>query len=173
MLRELLPNLKRVAYLSNPEISGSLLDATELRAAIKRIGIDILWLDARNGEEIERAFVEMNRKKVGGAIFATEDTFAKQIPRLSDLARKNRLPAVMGFAFAADAGLLASYGVDSASNYIRAAEYVDKILKGAKPGDLAISQPTKFELVLNRKTAKLLGITIPKTVLFRADRVIE
>ena len=173
LLREILPNLNRIAYLSNPDVSESLVDAAEMRAALKKIGVDILWLVARNSEDIDRAFVEMGRRKVHGVIFATENSLHLQVPKLAGLATKYRLPAAMGFPDAAEAGLLASYGSATTENSRHAAVYVDKILKGAKPGDLAIEQPRTFELVVNLKTAKALRIKIPASVLARADRVIE
>lgn len=173
VLREILPRLRRIAYLSNPEISESLIDKAEMQAALKRIGVDVLWLNARNTEEIERAFVELARQRVHGAIFATENTFSLQVQKLADLATKYKLPAAMGFPEAAEAGLLVSYGVKADNNSLHAANYVDKILKGAKPGGLPIEQPTKFELIINLRTAKALSIKIPESILFRADRVIE
>ena len=173
LLREILPRLNRIAYLSNPDIEGSLIDAKEMQVALRRIGVDVLWLNVRNAEEIDYAFAEMGRKKVRGAIFATEDSMHQQVQRLADLATRNRIPAAMGFTDAVEAGLLVCYAVNTAANYAHAAVYVDKILKGAKPADLPVEQPTRFELVVNLKTAKTLGITIPKTLLFRADRVIE
>ena len=173
LLREMVPHLNRVAYLSNPDVSESLVDKLEMRAALNRIGLDVLWLNARSSEEIDSAFNEMVRSNVHGVIFATENSLHLQVPKLVALATKYRLPAAMGFPDAAEAGLLASYGSSGTINSRQASVYVDKILKGAKPGDLAIEQPKTFELVVNLKTANALRIKIPTSVMVRADRVIE
>ena len=115
----------------------------------------------------------MTSARAGALTVLPSNMFVRERRRLVDLAAKNRLPAVYSGRAAVDAGGLMSYGPNIADNYRRAATYVDKILKGAKPGDLPIEQPTKFELVINLKTAKDLGLTIPQSVLARADEVIQ
>jgi putative ABC transport system substrate-binding protein len=131
------------------------------------------FVEARAPEDFERAFLDMTRARVGAVIVVVTAMFVQQRRRLVELAAKSRLPAVYGSRESVDAGGLMSYGPDLADSYHRAATYVDKILKGAKPGDLPVQQPEKFELVINLKTAKALGLTIPQSVLTRADRVIE
>lgn len=173
LLREILPGLGRVAYVSNPEIQGSLVDLKKMQAALKRIGVDAVLIDARNREEIGDAFIEMVRQKVHAAVFATEATFLPLIGKLGELTLKNKLPAAIGFPEATGAGFLVSYGPGLSESGRQVAVYVDKILKGAKASDLPMERPTRFELGLNLKTAKVLGLTIPQSILVRADRVIE
>jgi len=130
-------------------------------------------VEARGPAEIDRAFSDMTRASAGALTVLSTPMFSSERRRLVDLAAKNRLPTVYSFREHVDAGGLMSYGPDLADMFRRAATYVDKILKGAKPGDLPVEQPTKFELIINLKTAKALGLTIPQSVLGRADQVIQ
>jgi putative ABC transport system substrate-binding protein len=173
MLHSMVPKLSRVAALVNPSNSSHALILKSLQAAAQRTGVTILPLDARDPQEIENAFSQMARQKVG-ALIVTRDSFLnQQVRQIAELAAKNRLPAIAGLREYVEAGGLMSYGTNLTDQYRRAATYVDKILKGAKPADLPVEQPTKWELFINRKTAKALGLTIPQSLLISADKVIE
>ena len=148
-----------------------MLKAAEVAA--RALGVRLQFVEARGPENFGRAFSDMTRARAGALTVLTSNMFVTERRRLVDLAAKNRLPAVYNVREFIDAGGLMSYGPDLADLYRRAATYVDKILKGAKPGDLPVEQPTKFELVINVKTAKTLGLTIPQSVLGRADEVIR
>jgi putative ABC transport system substrate-binding protein len=130
-------------------------------------------VEARGPEDFDRAFSDMTRARAGALAVLATPVFDSERRRLVDLAAKNRLPTVYSYRSYVEAGGLMSYGPDLADSFRRAATYVDKILKGAKPGDLPVEQPTKFELVINLKTAKALGLTIPQSLLERADEVIQ
>jgi len=135
--------------------------------------MSVLVVEARDPADFDRAFLDMTKARADALTVLTSATLIGQRNRLVELAARNRLPAVYPWREAVDAGGLMSYGPDLADNYRRAATYVDKIVKGAKPGDLPVEQPTKFELVINLKTAKSLGLTIPQSVLVRADELIH
>ena len=141
--------------------------------AARALGVRLQVVEARGPADFDRAFSDMTRARAGALTVLGSNIFFKERRRLVDLATKNRLPAVYLSREYVDAGGLMSYGSNLADSFRRAATYVDKILKGAKPGDLPVEQPTKFELVINLKTAKTLGLTIPPSVLARADQVIE
>jgi putative ABC transport system substrate-binding protein len=132
-----------------------------------------IWATWRGPADFDRAFSDMTKARAGALTVLGSTMFGNERRRLVDLAAKNRLPAVYPWREFVDAGGLMAYGPNVADLYRRAATYVDKILKGAKPGDLPIEQPTKFELVINLKTAKALGLTIPPSLLQRADQVVE
>lgn len=127
----------------------------------------------RSATEYERAFSAMIRERANGVLVLSTPLFIAGAKRLAEFALTHKLPSLFGPTVHAEAGGLLSYGPDRADLWRRGAIYVDKILKGAKPADLPVQQPTKFELVINMKTAKALGLTIPQNVLFRADRIIE
>ena len=131
------------------------------------------FIEAQGPDEFARAFSDMTSARAGGLTVLPSARLLREHRRLVDLAAKNRLPAVYTSREFVDAGGLMAYGPDLADMFRRAATYVDKILKGAKPGDLPVEQPTKFDLVINLKTAKALGLTIPPSLLLRADQVIE
>ena len=173
LLREILPKLTRLAVLLN---EGSPVTANfrrELEAATRPLKISLQVVELGSSEEFAAAFSAMARERASAIFVINDPRFFAERQRIADLAIKYRLPSVLGAAEYVDAGGLISYAPSYPDLFRRAAVYVDKILKGAKPGDLPIEQPTKFELVINMKTAKALGVTIPKTVLFRAERVIE
>jgi len=173
LLREMVPKLSRVAVLWDPQVAGSTLSWKELQLPARQLGVQLHSLEVRSPNDLDKAFEDATRARAG-ALFVTGATVITQnLKRIAGLAAKSRLPSIFQWSEFADAGGLVAYGPDRADLYRRAATYVDKILKGAKPGDLPVEQPTKFELVINLKTAKALGITIPQSVLFRADRVIE
>jgi putative ABC transport system substrate-binding protein len=145
----------------------------EAEVAARALGVRLQFVEARGPADFDRAFSEMTRARASALTLLTSTMFISERRRLVDLAAKNRLPAVYPWREGVDAGGLMSYGPDFADLFRRAATYVDKILKGAKPGDLPIEQPTKFEFVINLKTAKALSLTIPPSLLLRADQVIE
>jgi putative ABC transport system substrate-binding protein len=170
-LKEASPGTSRVALISDPVNPASPIYRGVIGDASRKLGLQFVPYDAP--EEIEAAFQAMVRDRVNAVIVAHQPFTYRHLQRIVQLAAKYRLPAMYGVSEAVRAGGLMSYGVDEADVFRRAATYVDKILKGAKPGDLPVEQPTKFELVINRRTAKALGIVIPPALLQRADEVIE
>ncbi len=176
LLKQAVPGVSRVAVLWQPGSQGERMDRDMLQAAevaARALGVRPQFVEARGPENLDRAFSEMTRARAGALTALGSNLFLTERRRLLDLAAKNRLPAVYSSREFVDAGGLMSYGPDGADLFRRAATYVDRILKGAKPGDLPVEQPTKFELVINLKTAKALGLTIPQSVLGRADHVIQ
>jgi putative ABC transport system substrate-binding protein len=176
LLKQAVPGVSRVAALWQP---GGLPERTEkdflkeAEVAARALGVRLQFVEARGPADVDRAFSDMTRARAGALTVLPYSMFLNERRRLVDLAAKNRLPAVYGGREFVDAGGLMAYGPDLADSWRRAATYVDKILKGAKPADLPIEQPTKFELVINLKTAKALGLTIPPSLLGRADEVIQ
>ena len=173
MLLSVAPKLSRVAVLLNPGNQSNLLVLKSIQSAALKTSAEILPLEARTAPEIESAFSAMTQGKAGAVIVARDGFYINQTRQITELALKNRLPSISERAYYAEAGGLMSYGVNQGEQFRRAATYVDKIFKGAKPADLPVEQPTKFELVINRKTAKALGLTIPQALLISADKVIE
>jgi putative ABC transport system substrate-binding protein len=174
LLRDIVPKLSRVAFLARGGDTADGLQVTEVRYAGQRFGVQVQVLTLKGAEELEGAFSAMIRERVNALI--VQPFFIGALghgPRIAHLAAKTRLPTVSGLAQFADEGGLISYGPDVLEPTRRAAVFVDKILKGAKPADLPVEQPTKFEFVVNLKTAKQIGLTIPPNVLARADRVIR
>ena len=173
LLRELVPSLARVAVLYNPEDRNKESEYKESQEAASGLKLTLHAYEARSLIEIDRAYARMADDHAQALIiFADVLTVAYQ-KKLADLALENRLPAMFGFREFVDMGGLISYGSSLPGLWRRAASYVDKILRGASPGDLPIEQPTRFELVVNLKTAKTLGLEIPATLLVHADEVIE
>ena len=173
LLREILPKLSRVAVLWNPQGPGSPFYWKEIQLPARQLGIQLHSLEVRSPNDFDQAFEAATRARAGALFVAPDPVIVTNLRRIAGLAAKSRLPSIFHFPEFADAGGLVTYAADRADMFRRAATYVDKILKGAKPGDLPVDQATKFELVINMKTAKALGITIPQSVLVRADRVIE
>ena len=173
MLRSMVPKLSRVAVMLNPGNSSHTAALKSVQAAAQRAGIKIVPVEARTPQEIENAFSVMARENAGAVIVASDSFFIQQRRQIAELSAKYRLPSISARREYVEAGYLMSYGQNSADNFRRAATYVDKIFKGAKPGDLPVEQPTKFELFINGKTAKALGLTIPQALLISADKVIE
>jgi putative ABC transport system substrate-binding protein len=173
LLKETVPRVSRVAVLLNPtnRAGHSLLGEAKVAAQSLRVQLQIL--EARRPDEFQSVFAAMARERAGALLVFPDGMFLLQRTRITDFAAKSSLPAMYGRREFVDAGGLMSYASSLGYNLRRAAAYVDKILKGAKPGDLPIEQPTKFELVINLKTAKALGLTIPPSLLARADQVIE
>jgi len=175
-LMQAVPRVSRVAVLWLPGVLGERTDKDMLTGAdvaARALGVRLQFVEARGPADFDRAFSDMTRARAGALTVLPSNMFLREHRRLVDLAAKNRLPAVYTNREFVDAGGLMSYGANQADSFRRAATYVDKILKGAKPGDLPVEQPTKFELVINLKTAKALGLTIPQSVLGRADEVIQ
>jgi putative ABC transport system substrate-binding protein len=176
LLTQAVPGVSRVAVLWQPGGHDERTDKDILKAAevaARALGVQLQVVEARGPADFDRAFSDMTRARAGALTVLTGIMFLNERRRLVDLTARNRLPAVYGGRDFVHAGGLLSYGPNLADLYRRAATYVDKILKGAKPGDLPVEQPTKFELVINLKTAKALGLTIPPALLQRADQVIE
>jgi putative tryptophan/tyrosine transport system substrate-binding protein len=176
LLTEAVPGVSRAALLLKPDsmpdrARKERLEAAEVAARALKVRLQVI--EVGGPEDFARAFSDMTRARAGALYVLTTPVFEIERRRLVDLAAKNRLPTVYAFKGWAEDGGLMSYGPDIADLYRRAATYVAKILKGAKPADLAVEQPTKFELVINLKTAKALGLTIPQSLLQRADQVIE
>jgi putative tryptophan/tyrosine transport system substrate-binding protein len=173
MLQSMVPKLTRVAVLTNPDNASLKTFLKRVHAASKKIRISILAVDARTAQEIETGFSTITRQNAGAVIIAQEGFFNQQKRQIAELAAKHRLPTITGIREYPEAGGLMSYGQNLLEMSVRSAAYVDKIFKGAKPGDLPVEQPTKLELIINSKTAKLLGLTIPQSLLVMADKVIE
>jgi putative ABC transport system substrate-binding protein len=176
LLKQAVPGVSRVAVLSHPGTYGERTDKDLLnRAEVAAGALAVLprFVEARGPADFDRAFSEMTRGHAGALTVLPSGMFFNERRRLVSLAAKNRLPAVYPVREFVDDGGLMAYGANVADLYRRAATYVDKILKGARPGDLPVEQPTKFELVINLKAAKALGLTIPQSVLGRADHIIE
>lgn len=167
------PGFSRLAVLSNPANRGHGSRLITVQAAAKTLGAGIISVAARSTDEIERAFQTMTRERAQVLIVLGDTYFLSQVGQIAGLARKNRLPSAHTIRDYAEAGGLIAYGPDIPDNFRRAATYVDRILRGAKPGDLPIERPTRFELTINMKTARGLGLTVPKALLFQADTVIE
>jgi putative ABC transport system substrate-binding protein len=173
LLKDIVPRVRRVAVLSNPDSPARPLTIRNVKDAARSLGVQLQLLEARGPEGFDGAFAAMAKERVGALLVVQDPAFIPHRARLVDLAAKNRLPSIFTQREDAEAGGLMSYGPSLSDLYRRAGTYVDKILKGAKPGDLPVEQPTKFELVINLKTAKALGLTIPPSLLQRADQVIE
>ncbi len=173
LLNETVPEVSRVALLWNPSSSFEALSVRETEVAARALGVQLQILGVRGPDEFDSAFEAMTRERAGALLVVPDVQFVLHRTRLADLAAKNHLPAMYGLATHVEAGGLISYGTNYADLFRRAAHYVDKILKGAKPSDIPIEQPTKFELVINLKTANQLGVTIPPSILYRADKVLK
>jgi putative tryptophan/tyrosine transport system substrate-binding protein len=173
LLKETVPEIRLVAVLSNPTNAYHQLAIKELNIAARSLGVQLQLLEARGPDEFDGAFAAMAKERVGALLVLADIIFNNSQTRLVDFATRNRLPAIYGVRESVEAGGLMSYGPSFLDFYRRSAAYVDKILKGGKPADLPVEQPTKFELVINLQTAKTLGLTIPPTLLSRADEVIE
>jgi putative ABC transport system substrate-binding protein len=173
LLKETVPKLLRVVVPSNSNEPSYPQLRKETELAAKALKIQIQFLDARSAKDVETAFREATKRRADAVLVPTMPIVASQRAQIADLAVKNRLPAMYGQPEYVEAGGLMFYGASITDLFRRAATYVDKILKGAKPVDLPVEQPTKFEFVINLKAAKQIGLTIPPNVLARADRVIR
>jgi putative ABC transport system substrate-binding protein len=169
---QLIPSISKVGVLVNVA-SGVIIDRQDAESASKAVGIKLIPAEVRQADDLQGAFEALANDHVQAVIVLVDGMFFTERGRIAALAEAIRIPAIYGFRDHVDAGGLISYGVNLAENFHRAATYVHKILKGAKPGDLPVEFPTKLELVINLKTAKALGLTIPPSLLARADEVIE
>ena len=169
----LVPNVSRIGLLGNPNSPtySSVLKNTQ--AAAQKAGLFVIPIEARNPNETEIAFAELSKEQVDAVMVASDAVFFGQRQRIAALALRSRIPTMFSLREYAEAGGLMSYGEDLADFFRRAASFDDKIFKGAKPGDLPIEQPTKFNLVINLKTARALGLDVSPALLARADEVIE
>jgi putative ABC transport system substrate-binding protein len=174
LLKEAVPKVARVAVLYDPASLASVHELKEvLPVAARALGLTIQPWEMRNADDFDRVFAALNKQRPDGLYVAGGGLMADNQKRIVGFASKSRLPAVYPYREAVEAGGLMYYGADLADSYRRVAIYVDKILKGAKPADLPVEQPTKFELVINLKTAKQIGVTIPPEVLARANKLIR
>lgn len=173
LLKETVPKIRRVAILSNPDNGYHQLAIREVNVAARSLGVQVQLLEARGPDDFDGAFAAMARERAEALLVLADVIFNSHQTRLADLAARSRLPAAYGVSESVEAGGLMSYGPSFLDLHRRAATYVDAILKGAKPAELPVERPTRFELVINMKTAKALGLTIPQAVLRRADYLIE
>ena len=173
LLRELVPNISYIAVLWNAGSPVQVIQEKEMRAAADKIGMKMLSRGVRSLEEIEKAFTTIIKEQPGALCVLADRLFLHHRNRIMDFATQHRLPGVYAYRELVEAGGLMSYGPSYAAMHRRAAYFVDRILKGISPGDLPVEAPTTFELVLNLKTAKVLGVTIPQAVILRADDLIE
>ena len=172
-LKQLIPRVARVTFLRHSDNRASALNLRDAESAARPLGMVVQSVGVRSPKELDAAFVAMKRARADAVIVLEATAFFPDRQRIADLALMHRLPIAAQAREYAEAGALISYGTDYFDLFRRAAMYVDKILKGAKPADLPIEQPTKFELIINLKNAKALGLTIPQSLLQRADQVIE
>jgi putative ABC transport system substrate-binding protein len=173
LLKELLPRITRIAGLFNMGNPVLPIQWKQVERATRSLGIQPQLLDVRRREDLPRAFEAAATEHADALIVALDGLTQGNLRLIAELAAKHRLPSIYGVREYADHGGLITYGPSDLHLYQRAATFVDKIFKGAKPAELAVEQPTKFELVINLKTAKALGLTIPPSLLLRADQVIE
>jgi putative ABC transport system substrate-binding protein len=173
LIHSVVPTLSRVAVLVSPTSTTYRVILESLRSAAANAHVNTLVREASTPQEIDDAFFAMAHEKVDAAVVTPAPFFTLQQRQIADLAIKYRIPSVCGNRAIAEAGLLMSYGQNYVQGYLRSARFVDKIFKGAKPGDLPVEQATQFELVVNLKTAKILGLAVPESILLRADGVLD
>jgi putative ABC transport system substrate-binding protein len=173
LLREIVPRLSRLAVFGTTAFPGNAQGLKEVEAAAAAFGVKLQYLDCLGSEDIDIAFRAASKEQAGAILVLPGPIFNSHQTKIADLAVKNRLPATYNSPEYVEGGGLMSYGASIPDSYRRAATYVDKILKGAKPGDLPVEQPKKFEFIINIKAAKQIGLTIPPNVLVRADSVIK
>ena len=173
LLKELMPGVTRAAVLRDPALAAGIGQFAAIQSVAPSFGVELSPLDVRDAGEIERAVTAFARGPNGGLIVTASSLAVAHRDLIVTLAARNRLPTVYPFRYFVTGGGLISYGQDTIDGYKRAAAYVDRILKGEKPADLPVQAPTKYELAINLKTAKALGLEVPPTLLARADEVIE
>jgi putative ABC transport system substrate-binding protein len=173
LLREIVGSLSHAAVLWNPTNPTNPLQLKEVETAARAMGVALLSLPARSPADIERAFDAMRKERPEGLLALGDPMLGTHRQKIAELAAKARVPAIYGTSEHVDAGGLVSYGTNFDDLYRRAATYVVRILKGARPADLPIEQPTTFELVVNMKAARQIGLTIPQSILYRADRLVQ
>jgi len=173
LLRAMVPKASRVAVISDPDNSGKALEVTALQQAARGQGLTLQSKGLRSAADIDNAFAQMSRERIEALIVLADGVTSTHGQRIIDHAAKQRLPAIYEIREFVDRGGLMSYGLNINHQYERTAEYIHRIFKGARPADLPVEQPTRIELVINSKTAKLLGLTIPQSLLISADKLIE
>jgi putative ABC transport system substrate-binding protein len=173
IVKQAVPSLRRLGVLWNVENQGMHLRFREVNAAAPALGIEVLSFGVRRSTEFEEAFAAMVRERPRALLVMADPVTLGQRQRTVEFARSHHIPAIYETREFVDAGGLLSYGINLAAHFRRAAMYVDRILKGAKPADLPVEQPTQFELVINLKTARALGLTVPHALLLRADQIID
>jgi putative ABC transport system substrate-binding protein len=173
LLRELQPKAQRIAVLGNPGDSSNALDLRASQEASRQIGITLLPIDLRTVDAVDGAFEQIVRSKAGALVVFNDTTTVEARPRIVQLAAQYRIPTMYEAREWAAAGGLVAYGVTHVDLFRQSAVYIDKILRGTKPADLPVEQPTRLHLTINLSVAKALGIAIPKSVLLRADEVVE
>jgi len=173
LLREVVPKVLHVSFLLNPDNALAVASERQARAAAKVLHVELQFVGVQEDSHLDQAFATIAKERPDAFIVLADRVFLHDRARIVDFAARNRLPAVYPYRELVEAGGLMSFGPNYADMHRRAATYVDKILKGAKPGDLPVEQPTKFELIINLKTAKVLGLAIPQSLLLRADEVIQ
>jgi putative ABC transport system substrate-binding protein len=173
LLREAVPRIARITVLWNPTISSNITGMKEIEIAAKELAVELQPLEVRQPEDLDKAFAIIARDRPDALFPFDTDEIAVHRRRIIEFALKHGLPTAFNWKFYADAGGLIAYGPSLRAQFAGAAVYVDKVLRGARPAELPIELPTKFELVINMKTAKALGLKIPPSLLLRADQVIE
>jgi putative ABC transport system substrate-binding protein len=173
LLKEAIPKLSRVAVLWDPQDPGSAQEWKESQLPARELGLQLHSMEVSSADKVESAFNEATKARSAALAVTRSSVINRNQKRIADLAAKNRLPAIYPRGDFVDSGGLMSYGADQIEPYRRIASMVDKILKGTKPADIPVEQPTKFEFIVNLRTAKQIGLTIPPNVLVRADKVIR
>ena len=173
LFAELVPGMKRVGVVHNPNNPAATMALRETEDAIRKLNMQVEVVDAQSSDEFERAFAQLSAESVDGVVVIADPTVIEHSRRIAELAQSARLPTAFQRRENVDAGGLLSYGPNLTNDFRQAAFYVDRILKGEKPAELPVQQPTKFELVINLKTAKALGLTVPLIMQMTADEVIE
>ena len=173
LLKEIVPKLSRVAVLGNPQGAASIGNWKEMQLPARQLGIQLHSLEVQGPDDYDKAFEDAVKTRAGALYLLPDPVIDTHLKRIADFAAKNRLPSIFHLTQFVEAGGLVAYGVNRPDLFRRAATFVDKILKGAKPAELPIEQASKFELAINLRTAKALGISIPQALLLRTDKVIE
>lgn len=173
VLKEALPGVVRLAILANPGHAGEQSELRESQVAARRLGLSVQYLPVSSARDFDAAFEAMTRERAEAIVAFPDVLIMSQAQAIAEFAARRRIPAISGWGEFAEAGNAMAYGPNLRESWRQIAGYADKILKGARPGDLPVAQPTTFHLVINLKTAKTIGLTIPPTLLLRADRVIE
>jgi putative ABC transport system substrate-binding protein len=173
LFAELVPGMKRVGVVHNPNNPFGTIALREIKNAVRKLNMQVQVVNAQTSYEFDRAFAQLSAESVGGVVVLANPTVIEQSRRIAELAQSARLPTAFSRRENVDAGGLLSYGADLNNQLRQAAFYVDRILKGEKPAELPVMQPTKVELVINLKTAKALGLTVPLIMQMTADEVIE
>jgi putative ABC transport system substrate-binding protein len=173
LIKEMLPQAKRLAVIANPQHPGDKAERRVSEHAAAGVGVQLEYFEARNGEQLMAALTAVEKSRSDAVMLFPVQFVISNRERIAEWSVRNRIPAISGWSQFADGGNLMTYGPDLAASFRRLANFVERILKGVRPADLAVEQPSVVELVVNRKAAKALGLTIPKSILLRADRVIE